>query len=322
MKFTQLPKDGASWQEPLRYKFSTESTEPENLKVEIRDETLQQTIATLNLYATTTGDIDIAPYLRDRLRLTPITSIRAILLAISPSAIAVSVVVNGVRSAVRHFFRSAHDYNHIGMLSYHAATRSVRRGDAIRLTLFAKANIMVTINYNSVVPTTPTQHSLLTKGMPAEIVIPTEQLRSTNSLEITILYDGTKTETVTYMIEAANSASRCLVWYNPMGGIESYTFGHSLRLGYSISAEEIAGVGTEMLRCVEGKQRYRLCTGYDTAKEIARVVELLLSPMVLSEQSGTCTPIEIENREVIFDSKGMLHSFALDISEQWKGGKL
>ena len=203
MKFTQLPKDGASWQEPLRYKFSTESTEPENLKVEIRDETLQQTIATLNLYATTTGDIDIAPYLRDRLRLTPITSIRAILLAISPSAIAVSVVVNGVRSAVRHFFRSAHDYNHIGMLSYHAATRSVRRGDAIRLTLFAKANIMVTINYNSVVPTTPTQHSLLTKGMPAEIVIPTEQLRSTNSLEITILYDGTKTETVTYMIEAA-----------------------------------------------------------------------------------------------------------------------
>lgn len=62
--------------------------------------------------------------------------------------------------------------------------------------------------------------------------------------------------------------------------------------------------------------------GLDTAKEIARVVELLLSPMVLSEQSGTCTPIEIENREVIFDSKGMLHSFALDISEQWKGGKL
>lgn len=290
--------------------------------MEIIDETLQQTIATLNLYATSKGDIDIAPYLRDRLKLTPATSTRAIVLSRSPSAIAVSVIVNGVKSAVRHFFRAAHDYNLIGMLSYHAATRSIRRGDAIRLTLFAQANIMVTINYDSVVSISPTQHNLLTKGMPAEIVIPTEQLRGTKSVEITILYDGTKTETVTYMIEAANSSSRRLVWYNPMGGIEGYTFGHSLRLGYNISAEEIAGVGTEMLRCVEGKQRYRLCTGYDTSKEIARVMELLLSPMVLSEQSGLCTPIEIENREVSFDSKGLLHSFALDISEQWKGGKL
>lgn len=290
--------------------------------MEIIDETLQQTIATLNLYATSKGDIDIAPYLRDRLKLTPATSTRAIILSRSPSAIAVSVVVNGVKSAVRHFFRAAHDYNLIGMLSYHAATRSIRRGDAIRLTLFAQANIMVTINYDSVVSISPTQHNLLTKGMPAEIVIPTEQLRGTKSVEITILYDGTKTETVTYMIEAANSASRRLVWYNPMGGIEGYTFGHSLRLGYNISSEEIAGVDKEMLKCVEGKQRYRLCTGYDTSKEIARVMELLLSPMVLSEQSGLCTPIEIENREVSFDSKGLLHSFALDISEQWKGGKL
>ena len=322
MRFIQLPKDGASWQQPLRYKFSTESTEPENLTVEIIDETLQQTIATLNLYATSKGDIDIAPYLRDRLKLTPATSTRAIILSRSPSAIAVSVVVNGVKSAVRHFFRAAHDYNLIGMLSYHAATRSIRRGDAIRLTLFAQANIMVTINYDSVVSISPTQHNLLTKGMPAEIVIPTEQLRGTKSVEITILYDGTKTETVTYMIEAANSASRRLVWYNPMGGIEGYTFGHSLRLGYNISSEEIAGVDKEMLKCVEGKQRHRLCTGYDTSKEIARVMELLLSPMVLSEQSGLCTPIEIENREVSFDSKGLLHSFALDISEQWKGGKL
>lgn len=322
MKFTQLPKDGASWQETLRYQFSTENTEPENLVVEIIDETLQQTIATVNLYATTKGDIDIAPYLRDRLKLTPATSTRAIILSKSPSAITVSVVVNGVKSDVRHFFRAAHDYNSIGMLSYHTVTRDIRRGDTIRLTLFAKSKIMVTINHDNSVTTPPSLLTLSTKGMPAEMVIPTEQLRTTNRLEITLQYDDSKTEVVTYLIEAANSSSKRIVWYNPMGGVEYYTFSHSLRLGYSIQAEEIVGVAGERVKHVDGKQRYRVCTGYDTSKEIARVVELLLSPMVFSEQHGVCTPIEIENREVSFDSKGALHSFALDISEQWKGGKL
>lgn len=322
MKFLQLPKDGASWQETLRYRFSTENPEPENLAVEIIDETLHQTIATVNLYATTIGDIDIAPYLRDRLKLTPATSARAVVLAKSPSAITVSVAVNGIKSDVRHFFRAAHDYNNIGMLSYYTATRDIRQGETIRLTLFAKSKIEVRLNHNNSAITQPAVYTLSTKGMPAEIVIPTEQLRSTNRLDITLLYDDAKTEEVTYLIEGANPTSKRFVWYNPNGGIECYTFGHSLRLGYSIHSEEIVGVAGEILKSVDGKQRYRVCTGYDTSKEIARVVELLLSPMAFSEQYGACTPIEIENREVSFDSKGALHSFALDISEQWKGGKL
>lgn len=322
MEFTQIPANGSSWQERLCYKFSSEETQPQDLDIEIIDHTTNQTLGTMRLYNTNNGEIDIAPYLRDKLRLTPSTPARAIQLTPSPSAIAVCVAVNGARSEVRHFFRAAYNPNTTGPLSYKAISRDIRQGDAIRLTLFAQSVLDVVVTYDGVTVTQPTRLTLKTNGLPSELIIPTEHLRGIKGVDVSIQYDGGNIQTINYVVLPKSSTVHRLVWFNPKGGIESYTFDHALRLGYSISSEEIIGVDHEIRKQVEGRQKYRICTGYDTSREIARVVELLLSPMVFSEQSGLCTPVDVENREVNFDSKGLLHSFALDISEEWKGGEL
>lgn len=324
MKFTQIPEDGASWQGPLRYRFSNESIVPEDMEIVIVDETTAERLGTMHLYSTCTGDIDIAPYLRAKMRLTPTEASRDIQLVRSPSAVAVSVVVNGVKSEVGHFFRSKIDYNRCGSLSYHVVNHSIVRGDAIRLTLFAKSSIEVVVSYVGPSAMSPTRITLATHGLPAELIIPTAYLRNITSVDVHVSYDGGTVQNFNYVIEPGSQVSKPgslhLVWYNPQGGIESYMFNHSVRLGYAVSSEDIASGNNEIHKHVDGRQRYRICTGYDTTREIARVVELLLSPMVFSEKMGVCTPIVVENREVNFDSKGLLHSFAIDISEEWKGG--
>ena len=68
--------------------------------------------------------------------------------------------------------------------------------------------------------------------------------------------------------------------------------------------------------------RYRLCSGYELQEVMERVAELMLSPVVCREVDGVCRVVDIESKEINYDSKGMLHTISLDLSEEWKGGKL
>ena len=47
-----------------------------------------------------------------------------------------------------------------------------------------------------------------------------------------------------------------------------------------------------------------------------------LCSVVCREVDGVCRVVDIESKEINYDSKGMLHTISLDLSEEWKGGKL
>jgi hypothetical protein len=55
-------------------------------------------------------------------------------------------------------------------------------------------------------------------------------------------------------------------------------------------------------------------------KEMERVAQLLLSPVAFIEDGGLCRRVEVESHDVVFDSKGKLHTIMLDINEKWEGG--
>jgi hypothetical protein len=93
-------------------------------------------------------------------------------------------------------------------------------------------------------------------------------------------------------------------------------------LGYSVDVEDVVGCNGEQQRGVDGRVRYRLCSGYESAAMVEHVVELLLSPVVFLEQDGVLRSVMLESREVLFDSKGQLRTLTLEISEAWGGGEL
>ena len=70
MKFTSIPEAYSSFREPLIYAFDTESTTPHDVELKIINRTTGEEIGRKRLYNVTTGEIDIAPYLRSAARPT------------------------------------------------------------------------------------------------------------------------------------------------------------------------------------------------------------------------------------------------------------
>ena len=145
MKFVSLPDNGSSWRGRLLYGFTTEETEPQDVMVEIIDAMSSSRLGAMRLYGVTDAEVDIASYIRPHLSLTAANAHRRLELISSPSAIAVIVRINGVESETRVFFRFQFDYSAVGPLSSHAMTGEVVFGEAIRLTLFAKSEISVSV---------------------------------------------------------------------------------------------------------------------------------------------------------------------------------
>lgn len=68
MKFTSIPEAYSSFREPLIYAFNTESATPHDVELKIINRTTGEEIGRKRLYNVTSGEVDIAPYLRSAAR--------------------------------------------------------------------------------------------------------------------------------------------------------------------------------------------------------------------------------------------------------------
>ena len=319
MKFVSLPDNGSSWRGRLLYGFTTEETEPQDVMVEIIDAMSSSRLGAMRLYGVTDAEVDIASYIRPRLSLMPVNVNRRLELISSPSAIAVIVRINGVESETRVFFRSQFDYSAVGPLSSHAMTGEVVFGEAIRLTLFAKSEISVSVTCTGGKGLTM-RASEVTHGMPMELIIPTSVSVGVETIHISLRFDNSVSILYNYVVIPNTGKLKRLMWFNSIGGVESFVFDHSKRISYSVERSDMNQCG-EGVKSAEGVLKYRLCTGYELPAEMERVAQILLSPVVYREVDGECRRVDILSRDIAFDSKGMLCSIVLDISEKWEGGK-
>lgn len=318
MRFISMPANGSSWRGCLPYRFATDSGEVEDVTVEIFDATANVLLGTMRLYGVVEAEVDIASYIRPHLSLMQVEAVRQIELVTSPSAIAVVVRVNGADSERRVFFRSQFDYSSIGPLSNHVLTQDLLLGDAVRLTLFAASEISVLATVQGTKSLTLKSMGS-TRGMPMELVVPTSQLVDVERISLSIRLDNTISVQYDYVVTENMSRACRLLWYNAIGGIDSFIFDHAKRLNYCVRRTEVH-MCKEKAKSVEGYLRYRLCSGYELQQEMERVAQLLLSPVVFAEVGGSCRVVEVDSSDVAYDNKGMLHSIALNISEKWKGG--
>ena len=66
MKFTNIPKNGASWSGELLCSFATELADKSDVQVIVRDAETDAELGRLQLYAITEATVDIAPIVRRR----------------------------------------------------------------------------------------------------------------------------------------------------------------------------------------------------------------------------------------------------------------
>lgn len=320
MKFVSIPDNGSSWRGRLPYSFTTESDQPQDVTVEILDATTRILLGSMRLYGVTEGVIDVAPYILPHVSMMPMETVRQADMRVSPSAIGVVVRLEGVESEPRAFFRSQFDYESIGLLSSKIELPVVQEGDTIRLTLFAQTRIDASVVlFGAKSLTVKCEGS--TYGLPMELVIPTKAFGSLEKVSITVRYDSKNTVVYNYTVLPRCGSAQRLVWYNTNGGVESFLFDHAMHLGYSVDRADDCMCDDGVQR-VDGRVRYRLCSGYELQEVMERVAELMLSPVVCREVDGVCRVVDIESKEINYDSKGMLHTISLDLSEEWKGGKL
>lgn len=320
MRFTSIPNNGSSWREPLIYKFDMGTDEPQDVMVEIIDTANLKVLGTMRLYGVTTAEVDIAPYIASTTSLGPGWTNGALIMQHSPSARSVVVRVNGVESSSRIFFRSAFNYNMSTTLSSVVEHQEIEVGDVARITLYGKTRIWIT--YNCSTATSATETSATTRGYPIELMMSTLNMRPGVTFSLNVRYENNESHTFNYTVVPRRTTSTRLLWYNANGGIESYVFDHKVRLGCGAEVTKVHGINGIKYNSAEGWMKYRLCSGYESAATVDRVMSVLLSPVVFSDRESTCNQINITTREFSFDSKGQLHTLSLDVSKEWKGGEL
>ncbi|MBQ8493476.1 MAG: hypothetical protein IJ464_04265 [Alistipes sp.] len=312
MNFVKIPENGASWTGTLCYTIATGLDLPSDVSVEIVDAISGELLGRRRLYSITEAEFDIAPYVRNAVAdATPSSET----IALSPSARCVVVRAGGVESPRRMFYRAAVDCAKAHMLSSAKQPSVVARGDAIRLTLFARSAVRVTV-VNKSVPSPIALSTINTEGMPVEVAISTSSYTGlSDTISVTIVLDNMYTLSYVYNIIEPAPLCRRIAWYNTEGGIECYTFPRSVR--ESVGAELMANISGHAPRLRGIVARYRLLSAVEMREEVERIVGIVFSPEVFECSDKECSRVKLVDRTIAFDDHGGLRRVELNIEKEW-----
>lgn len=309
MQFVKIPNNGATWQEPLCYTIDTEGVVEEEVIVEIVDDISGAVIGRKRLYGISTVEVDIAPYLRSVIDATPSATT---VLSLSPSARRVSLRIGDVQSESRVFFHGTLDGSTPQLLSSYVQSAEVACGDIIRLTAYSPNEVSITVT-DTTGMVAPMSIALRSQGLPVEIAIPTLAYSGERvPIRIDILGDGIRMASLSRIV-VAKSAHRgtLVVWYNIMGGIESYTFPTMVR--QSIEARVIDNMRLKEITICD-----KLVSGYELSSELQRISGVILSPEVFECNGTECSPLKIVHRRIDYDDHGALRRVELNIESRWR----
>ena len=292
MKFLTIPKNGASWQQPLVYAVELGASDGSDAHVEIVDAD-NSSIASFNVYGKSSFEVDISPYIRDIADVAPVTS--KIALSRSNAAYKIVVRVNGVSSETRIYYREELDVETPTILSCVKERAVVSSHDTIRLTIYAKKTVSITIHKIRKVVMSRSFH-IMTNGLPVELVFPLSQEEDDiTSVNIKIVMDELHTHDLSYRVIQQVCKGVQTVWYNTMGGVESYTFPRCKL----ISCEAVMKRGRDGQERVAGKEYlYTLYSAYEVADELARIGQIPFADNLYVDKGGTCHSVQLVTRKI------------------------
>lgn len=306
MKFTTIPKNGASWHDNLIYEFDSEIAEGADYTLSINDKSRGVVIGLVTLRNVTKAKVDIAPYIRRIMGTTPAMSTTPAV-SISPVALVVNLSCNDIQSENRLIFRSE-----IKSLAPELYTRSVtrqiiRRNDPILLTAYGEEYVTVRVRYMHNNGSTTMEITHRTYGLPAEICVPTTSTNDTlRSVYLTITCDNAVTYERNYTIGEGLDNAVTLYWYNPMGGVDHYTF-PLVRLQERYAEVESITTSTTTYRNLKSDRlTYTLTSAREVPEQMSQLAEIVGSPHIFCHLDGSLVEVEMPERKIVYDNHGAL----------------
>lgn len=318
MNFKTIPKNGASWREPLIYKVELAENE-QQVEVDIYDQITQRVIGRLRLYANGPTEVDIAPYIRSAVAGMGALPDSTSAITTSKDAFMIKLRANGETSQQRLYFREDISNRSSQLLSSKVEGATIANGEVVRLTVYAAEIITLTFlqpaNAGGV-----KNYTFYTQGIPCEIAVPISNVGIGENLVVRVRCDGGESVVHNFKVVRREESACRLAWVNAYGGVECHTFPQSVQRHLTVKSEEVESELGWYRRVVESRLLRRLLLHGAMQSEIDRVLGIFLSPVVYLCDGDEAQQVRLLTDGVTFDEHGKLRRLEFDIEEVWKGG--
>lgn len=320
MNFKTIPKNGASWREPLRYEVVFAEDE-QQVEVEIYDYASASVLGQLRLYAGGVTEVDIAPYIRSAMSSRCALPDSTVTIGHSADACVIALRAEGVTSPQRLFFREDISDRSSQVLSSVVEGATIANGEVARFTVYALDTIYLTLFQPATAGGTK-NYSIRTGGIPCEITVPINNIKIGEKIVIRIRCDGGEYIVNNFKVVTRDSSACRLAWINSRGGVECCTFPQSIHRHLSVKSEEVESEQGWYRRVVESRLVKRVLLHGATLSEVDRALGIFLSPTLYLCDGDKVQLVRLLTDEVTFDEHGKLRKLEFDIEEVWRGGVL
>lgn len=323
MKFTSLPAAYSSFRDPLIYTFDTESDQAQDVTFSIIDRADSSVIGTKTLYGVTSGQIDIAPYLRSAAVPTLPDSIEECGEVETSTIIKVQVKAEGVTSSSRAFIAARIDQEgaYEPLMAQHLY-RTLSRDEFDLISYFCFPDILVEV----VVEFFGSDYESLTispqAGGQRSIAITAKGREWCDAMKATLYVDGEATTVVEYEIKENLRASRRVAWLNRHLSPEIYTF--PLRKSHLVEAtrKQMESIWGKEAAALEAEGELKLISAYEPEAQIEALSEIVASPRVWLVSGCELQGVELKTERIITASDNQMGFVEVDIRSAEEGVRL
>lgn len=277
MTFTSTPDDLASLCGPLVYSFA-DNAAPRTLEVEVADVMTGDIIAVKRLQNTSAGTVDIAPLLRNRLRLAPLTE--AGFHAIDDRAPRIRVSVEGA-SVVRRFLANRLPLATEALVSSMPAERIIHPGERDELTLLPGITRIETRFTTASGTVTSRNHYSPYAVHPALFVLDTATApEGVAAIEVRLYgADATVRSQLRYTVVPRPEGAVRVAWFGRRGSVEHYTFPICRRCAETQQRTDYRHAdGSRQVAGTQFEGRMTLVSAYERAEVAAALAEIGTAP--------------------------------------------
>lgn len=320
MKFTSIPEAYSSFREPLIYAFDTESTTPHDVELKIINRTTGEEIGRKRLYNVTTGEIDIAPYLRSAARPTLPAAITECGEVETNATIKVVVEAEGKTSSSRNFIAASVDRDALyTLLTSQQLHRTMERDEFDIISYFTWPDIVVSFDVEFIGYGTECITIAPPSGGQRAVAVTARGREGVDTIRVTVKIDGRADTVIEYEMKQNLRSARRVAWLNRQLAPELYTF--PLRKGVLVEAtrHHMASIWGREAAAVESRSELKLLSAYEPEKQLKALAEILSSPRVWLVEGGDIQGVELTTDRVMLSPSEQMGIIEVDIRAAEEG---
>lgn len=323
MRFMSIPEAFASFQEPLVYAFDTQA-QAHDVEVKIKNAKTNEVIGRKMLYGVTAAEVDIAPYLRQRMVLDLPDTVAECGVVELNQQIDVVVEADGEESEERCYIAAKVNAEQgWQLLTSQIEHRTMACDEFDMISYFARPEVEVEVVVESFgksgerVSFTPAK-----RGQCAVAVTAQGLGEDVDELRVTIKVDGVEQAQVHYDIKPNLKGARRLAWLNEHCAPELYTF--PLRKGVLVKAvrRHMESVWGREAAALESENELKLISAYEPKAQIEALTQILSSQKVWLVEGGVLQSVNLLTDRVLPTSCGQMGMIEVDIRAAEEGVRL